>query len=100
MVSEEDGSSHGVFFYNAHALGIDFFIKTWLSIDCAVQLLLLIAFQLLLDYTLLPYPGITYRTIGGGLDFFIFTGPTPESVVQQYTDIIGRTFMPPYWYST
>lgn len=49
------------------------------------------------DYTLLPYPAITYRTIGGGLDFFLFTGPTPENVVQQYTEIIGRTFMPPYW---
>ena len=30
---------------------------------------------------------ITYRTIGGILDFFIFVGPTPENVVQQYTKV-------------
>lgn len=47
--------------------------------------------------TTLPYPGVTYRTIGGGLDFFLFTGPEPETVVKQYTEVIGRTMMPPYW---
>jgi alpha-glucosidase (family GH31 glycosyl hydrolase) len=38
---------------------------------------------------------ITHWTIGEALDFFLFTGPTPGSVVQQYTEIICRTFMPP-----
>ena len=45
----------------------------------------------------MPEPGITFRTIGGMLEFFIFLGPEPESVVQQYSEIIGRTFMPPYF---
>ena len=50
-----------------------------------------------IDVTTMPYPGITYRTIGGSLDFFVFLGPEPETVVQQYTSIIGTTVLPPYW---
>lgn len=45
----------------------------------------------------MPSPGITFRTIGGNLEFFVFLGPEPESVVQQYSQIIGTTFMPPYF---
>ena len=41
---------------------------------------------------------MTYRTIGGNLDFFVFLGPKPEEVVKQYTSLIGRTMMPAYWY--
>lgn len=50
-----------------------------------------------MEVTLQPTPALTYRTIGGILDFYIFLGPTPENIVQQYTKLIGRTFMPPYW---
>lgn len=32
-----------------------------------------------------PYPGVTFRTIGGILDFYIFLGPEPETIVQQFT---------------
>ncbi|KZS13425.1 Lysosomal alpha-glucosidase [Daphnia magna] len=69
MASEEDGSSHGVFLFNSHAM----------------------------DVTTMPNPGITFRAIGGMLEFFVFLGPQPESVVKQYGDVIGRTFMPPYF---
>jgi len=35
--------------------------------------------------------------VGGILDFYIFTGPRPELVVSQYTETIGRPYMPPFW---
>ncbi|XP_048581459.1 sucrase-isomaltase, intestinal [Nematostella vectensis] len=66
---EEDGNAHGIFLLNSNAMEI------------ALQ----------------PLPAITYRTIGGILDFYVFLGPSPESVIEQYTEAIGRTFMPPYW---
>ena len=44
-----------------------------------------------------PTPALTFRTIGGILDFYIFTGPTPDLVLEQYTAVIGRPLLPPYW---
>ncbi|RLV82384.1 hypothetical protein DV515_00016705, partial [Chloebia gouldiae] len=49
------------------------------------------------NVTFQPTPALTYRTIGGILDFYMVLGPTPELVVQEYTQLIGRPFMPPYW---
>ncbi|XP_056297994.1 sucrase-isomaltase, intestinal [Pseudoliparis swirei] len=50
-----------------------------------------------MDVTFQPTPALTYRTIGGILDFYMVLGPTPEMVVQQYTSLIGRPVLPAYW---
>ncbi|KAK7797627.1 hypothetical protein U0070_006683, partial [Myodes glareolus] len=69
MGLEEDGKAYGVFLLNSNAM----------------------------DVTFQPLPALTYRTTGGILDFFVFLGPTPELVTQQYTELIGRPVMVPYW---
>ncbi|XP_078603226.1 sucrase-isomaltase, intestinal-like [Branchiostoma floridae x Branchiostoma japonicum] len=69
MAMEEDGNAHGVLLLNSNPQ----------------------------DVTFQPKPALTFRTIGGVLDFYMFMGPSPEEVVQQYTQAIGRPFMPPYW---
>ncbi|XP_072016807.1 sucrase-isomaltase, intestinal-like [Amphiura filiformis] len=69
MSLEEDTKAHGVFLLNSNAQ----------------------------EVSLQPTPALTYRTIGGVLDFYMFLGPTPENVVQQYTEAIGRPYLPPYW---
>ncbi|XP_032129813.1 maltase-glucoamylase, intestinal-like [Sapajus apella] len=62
MGLEEDGSAHGVLLLNSNAM----------------------------DVTFQPLPALTYRTTGGVLDFYVFLGPTPELVTQQYTEVGGN----------
>ncbi|XP_069608531.1 lysosomal alpha-glucosidase-like [Ranitomeya imitator] len=66
---EKDGSAHGVFLLNSNAM----------------------------DIILQPAPALTWRTTGGILDFYVFLGPDPKTVVKQYQDVIGYPFMPPFW---
>nr|KAG5709612.1 hypothetical protein BaRGS_001662 [Batillaria attramentaria] len=69
-VEDETGNTHGVFILNSNAQ----------------------------EYVLASDPNrLTFRTIGGVLDVYVFLGPSPENVVQQYTQLIGRPVMPPYW---
>ncbi|KAM7067900.1 lysosomal alpha-glucosidase isoform 1-T2 [Molossus nigricans] len=69
LVLEDGGLAHGVFLLNSNAL----------------------------DVVLQPSPALSWRSTGGILDVYVFLGPEPKSVVQQYLDVVGRPFMPPYW---
>jgi lysosomal alpha-glucosidase len=42
-----------------------------------------------MDVDLQPLPALTYTTIGGIIDLYIFTGPTVQNVIEQYWNIIG-----------
>ncbi|PHH62097.1 hypothetical protein CDD81_7590 [Ophiocordyceps australis] len=40
---------------------------------------------------------LEYNTVGGVLDFWFLGGPSPVDVAKQYSEIVGRPAMQPYW---
>jgi len=40
---------------------------------------------------------IEYRLIGGTLDFYFFSGPKPQSVIEQYGALVGLPTWQPAW---
>lgn len=40
---------------------------------------------------------IEYRMIGGVLDFYFFSGPNPNAVIEQYGELIGLPTWQPAW---
>ena len=46
-----------------------------------------------MEVDLQPLPALTYTTLGGIIDLYVFTGPTVENVVEQYWDVIGVKLM-------
>ncbi|XP_077518779.1 lysosomal alpha-glucosidase-like [Amblyomma americanum] len=69
LVVERGGQSHGVFLHNTNYI----------------------------EVLLQPTPAATFRALGGILDLFVFVGPLPAQVVQQYQRVVGFPAMPPYW---
>lgn len=41
--------------------------------------------------------GLSYRIVGGMVDLWVLAGPTPAAVTEQYTRVVGRPALPPYW---
>ena len=65
---EDTGDAHAVIFWNSNMMDVN-----------------------------LSSSALTYRTIGGVLDFYFLLGPEPLTLTTQYTDMVGRPFMPPLW---
>ncbi len=40
---------------------------------------------------------LSFRTTGGILDIFVFLGPTPLDVMDQFTAVVGKPALVPYW---
>jgi alpha-glucosidase (family GH31 glycosyl hydrolase) len=40
---------------------------------------------------------VTWKVLGGALEFYVFVGPTPADVVHQYYEVIGHPHMISYW---
>ncbi|KAI1341410.1 glycoside hydrolase family 31 protein [Xylariaceae sp. FL0016] len=68
-----ESGTHGVFFLNSN--GMDIMIN---QTDESGQYL-------------------EYNTLGGILDFYFVSGPTPVDVSRQYAEIVGLPAMMPYW---
>ncbi|KAI0353239.1 hypothetical protein OH77DRAFT_1497460 [Trametes cingulata] len=44
-----------------------------------------------------PVSLIQYRLVGGTLDFYFFSGPSPQKVIEQYGELVGRPTWQPAW---
>ena len=40
---------------------------------------------------------VEYRLIGGTLDFYFFSGPSPQNVIEQYGALVGLPTWQPAW---
>lgn len=40
---------------------------------------------------------LEYNVLGGVLDFYFLAGPTPGEVARQFSEVVGRSAMMPYW---
>lgn len=67
--SGESNYAHGVFLFNSNAQSVQ-----------------------------LQNGALTWKTIGGIVDLWFMLGPSPVEVIEQYSSVVGRPAMPPYWH--
>ena len=67
-LNDNDGNAHAVVLYNSNQMQVD-----------------------------VSPTHLRYRATGGVLDFYFLLGPTPADVAAQYTELVGRPFLPPLW---
>ena len=72
--SSTSSSSHGVFLFSS--AGSDILLLTPPSSNVSL---------------------VEYRLLGGVLDFYFFSGPSPQAVVEQYGALVGLPTWQPYW---
>ncbi|KAI8957210.1 glycoside hydrolase family 31 protein [Daldinia sp. FL1419] len=68
-----DSGTHGVFFLNSNGMDV------------------------VINNTAEAGQYLEYNTLGGVLDFYFVSGPSPVQVAQQYAEIVGLPAMQPYW---
>ncbi|KAI1649132.1 glycoside hydrolase family 31 protein [Daldinia loculata] len=68
-----ESGTHGVFFLNSNGMDV------------------------LINNTAESGQYLEYNTLGGVLDFYFVSGPSPVQVAQQYAEIVGLPVMQPYW---
>jgi alpha-glucosidase len=61
-------STHGLYFRNAHGMEV-----------------------------LMRATNVTWRTLGGNIDLYFFSGPTQPDVTHQYLNVIGKPVLQNYW---
>ncbi|XP_078695136.1 sucrase-isomaltase, intestinal-like [Branchiostoma floridae x Branchiostoma belcheri] len=88
-LEDSDGNANGVLLLNSNAMEVTLQPPVT-SVNSKIH-------DDILDMERVAMPTVTYHVIGGVLDFYLFLGPSPENVVQQYTELIGRPVMPAYW---
>lgn len=72
-IEHRETGSHGVFFMNSN--GMDIMINNTQGTNQYLE----------------------YNTLGGVMDYYFFSGPSPADVVKQYSDVVGTPAMQPYW---
>ena len=77
---EPDGNSNLVVFYNSNPSGKLFIVKRLVKWSSSYN-------YYIKEFYLTPFPSLTFRSIGGIFDIYIFTGPTPVQAIEQFQQV-------------